>query len=108
MEFASIMVQNLNNNLITAPELADLRKRLKNLESKVSSWISLAWFEVGTSLTQKSRMGKLSSSPCSDHGVIMRSRLSPSACLHKPTNKLTICFKFCRSMPFVSFFKRRD
>lgn len=33
-EFASIMVQNLNNNLITAPELADLRKRLRNLETK--------------------------------------------------------------------------
>lgn len=35
IEFASIMVQNLNNNLITAPELSDLRKRLRNLESKV-------------------------------------------------------------------------
>ncbi|KAI5310042.1 hypothetical protein KEM55_001878 [Ascosphaera atra] len=35
MEFASIMIQNLNNNLITAPELADLRKRLRNLETKV-------------------------------------------------------------------------
>lgn len=34
VEFASIMVQNLNNNLITAPELSDLRKRLRNLESK--------------------------------------------------------------------------
>ena len=34
VEFASIMVQNLNNNLITAPELADLRKRLRNLDSK--------------------------------------------------------------------------
>ena len=33
IEFASIMVQNLNNNLITAPELAELRKRLRNLES---------------------------------------------------------------------------
>ena len=32
VEFASIMVQNLNNNLITAPELADLRKRLRNLD----------------------------------------------------------------------------
>jgi len=30
------MVQNLNNNLITAPELAELRKRLRNLETKVS------------------------------------------------------------------------
>ena len=36
VEFASIMVQNLNNNLITAPELSELRKRLRNLESKVS------------------------------------------------------------------------
>ncbi|KAF2766529.1 ARM repeat-containing protein [Teratosphaeria nubilosa] len=34
VEFASIMVQNLNNNLITAPELQDLRKRLRNLDSK--------------------------------------------------------------------------
>nr|POE93554.1 protein vac14 like [Quercus suber] len=34
VEFASIMVQNLNNNLITAPELQDLRKRLRNLESR--------------------------------------------------------------------------
>ena len=35
VEFASIMVQNLNNNLITAPELAELRKRLRNLEARV-------------------------------------------------------------------------
>lgn len=35
IEFASIMVQNLNNNLITAPELAELRKRLRNLETRV-------------------------------------------------------------------------
>lgn len=34
LEFASLMVQNLNVILITAPELADLRKRLKNIDSK--------------------------------------------------------------------------
>jgi len=34
LEFASIMVQNLNNNLITAPQLSDMRKRLRNLDSK--------------------------------------------------------------------------
>lgn len=43
MEFASIMVQNLNNNLITAPELADLRKRLRNLEIKVRRVSSTVW-----------------------------------------------------------------
>ena len=37
VEFASIMVQNLNNNLITAPQLADVRKRLRNLETRVRS-----------------------------------------------------------------------
>lgn len=42
VEFASIMVQNLNNNLITAPELSELRKRLRNLESKVCKpWMHL-------------------------------------------------------------------
>jgi vacuole morphology and inheritance protein 14 len=41
VEFASIMVQNLNNNLITAPELAELRKRLRNLETKVTSPLPL-------------------------------------------------------------------
>jgi vacuole morphology and inheritance protein 14 len=34
LEFASIMVQHLNNNLLTAPELIDLRKRLRNLDNK--------------------------------------------------------------------------
>lgn len=36
VEFASIMVQNLNNNLITAPQLVEVRKRLRNLETKVT------------------------------------------------------------------------
>ncbi|KAG2228205.1 hypothetical protein INT45_010997 [Circinella minor] len=34
LEFASIMVQNLNLILITASELSDLRKRLRNLDHK--------------------------------------------------------------------------
>ncbi|PGH26601.1 hypothetical protein AJ80_01730 [Polytolypa hystricis UAMH7299] len=44
IEFASIMVQNLNNNLITAPELADLRKRLRNLETKEGQMFFVALF----------------------------------------------------------------
>ncbi|KAK4240765.1 hypothetical protein C8A03DRAFT_12940 [Achaetomium macrosporum] len=44
VEFASIMVQNLNNNLITAPELTDLRKRLRNLESKDGQTFFVALF----------------------------------------------------------------
>ncbi|GAB7355443.1 hypothetical protein MBLNU459_g5950t1 [Dothideomycetes sp. NU459] len=44
VEFASIMVQNLNNNLITAPELADLRKRLRNLEARDGQTFFVALF----------------------------------------------------------------
>ncbi|KAK1753491.1 ARM repeat-containing protein [Echria macrotheca] len=44
VEFASIMVQNLNNNLITAPELAELRKRLRNLETKDGQTFFVALF----------------------------------------------------------------
>lgn len=44
VEFTSIMVQNLNNNLITAPELADLRKRLRNLETRDGQTFFVALF----------------------------------------------------------------
>ncbi|KAL1964003.1 hypothetical protein VTN77DRAFT_7549 [Rasamsonia byssochlamydoides] len=44
IEFASVMVQNLNNNLITAPELADLRKRLRSLDSREGQMFFVALF----------------------------------------------------------------
>ncbi|RAH74793.1 uncharacterized protein BO66DRAFT_416968 [Aspergillus aculeatinus CBS 121060] len=44
LEFASIMVQNLNNNLITAPELSELRKRLRNLDNKDGQAFFVALF----------------------------------------------------------------
>ncbi|OKL61439.1 hypothetical protein UA08_03822 [Talaromyces atroroseus] len=44
IEFASIMVQNLNNNLITAPELSDLRKRLRSLDSREGQTLFVALF----------------------------------------------------------------
>jgi len=46
VEFASIMVQNLNNNLITAPELADLRKRLRNLENRAGQTFFVTLFRA--------------------------------------------------------------
>ncbi|KIW89161.1 uncharacterized protein Z519_10013 [Cladophialophora bantiana CBS 173.52] len=46
IEFASIMVQNLNNNLITAPELAELRKRLRNPDSKEGQMFFVALFRA--------------------------------------------------------------
>ncbi|PTU18120.1 hypothetical protein P175DRAFT_0464714 [Aspergillus ochraceoroseus IBT 24754] len=44
IEFASIMVQNLNNNLITAPELSELRKRLRNVDSREGQTFFMALF----------------------------------------------------------------
>ncbi|KAJ5174340.1 Protein VAC14 [Penicillium canariense] len=44
IEFASIMVQNLNNNLITAPELSDMRKRLRNLDTREGQMFFVALF----------------------------------------------------------------
>ncbi|MCJ1235443.1 hypothetical protein MMC14_003411 [Varicellaria rhodocarpa] len=44
LEFTSIMVQNLNNNLITAPELSELRKRLRNLETRDGQTFFVALF----------------------------------------------------------------
>ena len=46
IEFASIMIQNLNNNLITAPELAELRKRLRNPESREGQIFFVALFKA--------------------------------------------------------------
>lgn len=37
------MVQNLNNNLITAPELSGLRKRLRNLDTRVTDPSAHIW-----------------------------------------------------------------
>ncbi|KAF9902278.1 hypothetical protein EC991_005073 [Linnemannia zychae] len=41
LEFANTMVQNLNIILITAPELADLRKRLKSVDSRFEITVNL-------------------------------------------------------------------
>ncbi|RHZ78805.1 hypothetical protein Glove_156g45 [Diversispora epigaea] len=45
IEFASSMVQNLNSILITSPELSDLRKRLKNLETKDGQMLFTALYK---------------------------------------------------------------
>lgn len=41
LEFASVMVQKLNMILITSPELADFRRRLKSLETRVCDGLGI-------------------------------------------------------------------
>lgn len=77
VEFASIMVQNLNNNLITAPQLADVRKRLRNLEAKVEG--DTRAHALAYSLTIVYRMARPYSWHCSDHGAITPWLPSPCA-----------------------------
>lgn len=90
VEFASIMVQNLNNNLITAPELAELRKRLRNLETKVR-----VPFSDLKPCTDSHRMDKRSSSLSSVPGVTMQWQPSRSAYWPRHTSRLTICCRSC-------------
>lgn len=78
VEFASIMVQNLNNNLITAPQLAEVRKRLRNLETKVRGTHHIL-LPADYWLTHIIRMAKPFSWPSSDRGATTPWRLSPSA-----------------------------
>lgn len=97
VEFASIMVQNLNNNLITAPELADLRRRLRNLDSKVCDVTVRSYVVV----LIPSRTVNRSSLHYSKLGVTTRLRPSRSAFSLRPTNRHTICSKSCMSPPYI-------
>ncbi|KAF3906282.1 hypothetical protein ABW20_dc0102906 [Dactylellina cionopaga] len=45
VEFASTMVQLLNNNLMTAPEIGELRKRLRSLDTKDGQTLFIALFK---------------------------------------------------------------
>ena len=88
------MVQNLNNNLITAPELSDLRKRLRNLDSRVRSPSNSSLTE-----TNPSRRAKCSSWHSSDHGATTRCLLSRCVCSPKPTSRHTTSSKSCTLIP---------
>ncbi|CCJ28981.1 unnamed protein product, partial [Pneumocystis jirovecii] len=93
LEFASIMVQNLNNNLMTSPELSDFRKRLKNLEFKdgqslfVSLYRCCAELEMTVSmLVQIDTLVQLLESPvftCGNYCKFLRNNFEK----HKPKNK---------------------
>ena len=97
VEFASIMVQNLNNNLITAPQLADVRKRLRNLEAKVPPPGHMLHLYPHW-LTCMLRMDKHFSSPCSGHGATTLLPPSPCACWRKLTSRRTTCCRSCESL----------
>lgn len=91
VEFASIMVQNLNNNLITAPELAELRKRLRNLETKVSLMVSL-FCALRADICRTDKPSSLHSFA---HGAITPWLRSLCVCLRRRTSRHTTCSRYC-------------
>ena len=91
LEFASVIVQKLNIILITSPELADFRKRLKSLETRVSS--SPVARPCAESV--RSKMARLYLSRYIGRGAIMLFLSFLYAFLPKLTNTHQICSVYC-------------
>lgn len=89
LEFASMMVIKLNMILITSPELADFRRRLKNLESKVRS----AGILAGHILT--GRTGRCCFRRCTARGATTQWRCLRYVCLRRRMSTHRTCFRFC-------------
>lgn len=71
LEFASVMIQKLNLILITSPELAEFRRRLKSLETRVGG---ICYYVAISSDSYHSKMGRRYSQRCTALGVIMPSQ----------------------------------
>lgn len=95
LEFVSLMVQKLNLILITSPELAEFRRRLKNLENRVRS-SSFAFRYRLKQFLFSSKMDRHCSRRCTDRGVITPSPPLPSAFFRRLTNMLQICCPSCK------------
>lgn len=89
------MVQNLNNNLITAPELSDLRKRLRNLDSRVSNIENLKLKKKKYLTHILSRRARCSLWLSSGHGAITPFLHSPYVSLLKRMSMPTTYYKSC-------------
>jgi hypothetical protein len=94
LEFASVIVQKLNIILITSPELADFRKRLKSLETRVSRHCVT---QCSSFSLFYSKTVKLYLRHCTDHGATTRLPSFRYAFLLKLMNMLPICCTSCMS-----------
>lgn len=85
------MVQKLNMILITSPELADFRRRLKSLETRVRT-ILVPSFKL---LISHSKMAKLSLLHSIDHGVTIQLRSFRYAYSPKLMSMHQISYTYC-------------
>ena len=97
LEFASVMVQKLNMILITSPELAEFRRRLKSLETRVS--YSLL-YGAALYLTPLSKMARLCSPRYIDRGAIPLLQCSRYVFWRRHTNMRRTCLTSCTSPDF--------
>lgn len=97
-------MQKLNIILITSPELADFRKRLKSLETRVSQ---LMVYIAGTRFVDVfffcSKMGRLCLLRCIGRGAIMLSLFSPCVYLLRRTNMPRIYSRSCELFFRITF-----
>ena len=93
LEFASVMVQKLNMILITSPELADFRRRLKSLETRVSS---CALRVKGANAHRwHSKMDRLCLPRYTGHGATTPLLCSRYVCLLRRMSMHQICSTSC-------------
>jgi len=95
LEFASVIVQKLNIILITSPELADFRRRLKNLETRVCR-LHEHMALILQIFISFSKMAKLYLQRYIVHGAIMLSPSSLYACSPKLMNMHQISCISCK------------
>ncbi len=88
-----MMVVKLNMILITSPELADFRRRLKNLDSKVDA------LKNPCRRTNDLRTVKCYSPRCIGRGVTMPLLSSPFAFWRRHMNTRQTCCRSCKFPP---------
>ena len=94
LEFASVMVQKLNMILITSPELADFRRRLKSLETRVSSRV-LYRVKGANAHQWHSKMDRLCLPRYTGHGATTPLLCSRYVCLLRRMSMHQICSTSC-------------
>lgn len=94
-------MQKLHIIMVTSPELADFRKRLKNLETRVRlSAAFVAFLRSDRAFLVCSKMGKRCSRRYIGRGVTMPCLCFRCVCWLRRMSMRQICFTSCKPSPF--------
>ena len=101
LEFASFMVQNLNVILMTAPELAGVRKGFKDLTSQPSRDLFCVLYRYKKQIVDVFVLTRTDAA----HGATTQLRLSRSVYWRKCTHMLAICFSSLANLRSVGILR---